>query len=103
MRELTDNQKKKLSDFLKESVRASEITARLDRIKPTIIKMVRVRGGKLEHDGLNVAVEESATYQYSETVKRAEKQLNALRKEERETGVAIRNATEKLVIRGKHK
>lgn len=98
-RPLTKKQQIALADYLADYKRVAAIEARMETQKPGLIRAVKARGGKIRVGSITVAVEEKNTYEYSEEVKALEKQLNALRKAERDSLVATCDSTKKLVVR----
>lgn len=99
MRKLTANQTKKMDAYLAAHREKAEAEARLEAGKADVMAIVQVRGGVVTFGGAKLSIETAASYDYSEAVTKLATKLNALRKEERETGVATKSETPKLVCR----
>ncbi|MCZ9920396.1 hypothetical protein [Brachyspira hyodysenteriae] len=88
VKELTKKEISLIEKYIKLKAEEKENEKNIEDLKDEVYKILKKHKGKIVHNGYNISMHESKTYQYSEAIQNIETEIKVLKQREETLQIA---------------
>ncbi|KLI28472.1 hypothetical protein OFS07_00755 [Brachyspira hyodysenteriae] len=88
VKELTKKETSIIEKYIKLKAEEKKNKENIEDLKDDLYKILKKHEGKIVHNGYNISMHESITYQYSEAIQNIETEITVLKKREETLQIA---------------
>lgn len=82
VKELTKKETSIIEKYIKLKAEEKKNKENIEDLKDDVLKILKEHEGKVVHNGYNISMHESTTYQYSESIQNIETEIKVLKQRE---------------------